>query len=43
MVLLFETEYLHPEVGAVKLEDSVAVTADGCEGFGDQGREGQTI
>ncbi len=43
MVLSIETEYMHPEVGAVKLEDAAAVTADGCEGYGDQGRELQIV
>jgi Xaa-Pro aminopeptidase len=41
MVLSLETEYKHPEVGHVKIEDAVAVTAAGCEGLGDQGREWQ--
>jgi Xaa-Pro aminopeptidase len=39
MVLSIETEFLHPEVGHVKIEDAVAVTADGCEGLGDLGRD----
>ncbi len=43
MVLSVETEFLHPAVGHVKIEDAVAVTANGCEGFGDQGREWQTV
>jgi Xaa-Pro aminopeptidase len=43
MVLSLETEYKHPEVGHVKIEDAVAVTADGCEGLGDQGREWQIV
>ena len=43
MVLSIETEFRHPEVGHVKIEDAVAVTADGCEGFGDKGREWQIV
>jgi Xaa-Pro aminopeptidase len=39
MVLSIETEFIHPEVGHVKIEDAVAVTQDGCEGLGDLGRE----
>ncbi|MEE9240022.1 MAG: M24 family metallopeptidase, partial [bacterium] len=39
MVLSIETDIRHPEVGYVKIEDTVAVTADGCEGLGDLGRE----
>jgi len=39
MVLSIETDFIHPEVGHVKIEDAVAVTEDGCEGFGDKGRE----
>lgn len=39
MVLSIETEFIHPEVGHVKIEDAVAVTGTGCEGLGDLGRE----
>ena len=39
MVLSVETEFIHPEVGHVKIEDAVAVTGTGCEGLGDLGRE----
>jgi Xaa-Pro aminopeptidase len=35
MVLSIETEFIHPEVGHVKIEDAVAVTENGCEGLGD--------
>ena len=35
MVLSIETEYRDPDVGHVKVEDTVAVTATGCEGLGD--------
>lgn len=38
MVVSIETALLHPKRGFIKLEDTVAVTADGCEGFGDKGR-----
>ena len=38
MVLSIETHVIDPEAGFVKLEDAVAVTADGCEGLGDGGR-----
>lgn len=43
MVLSIETEFLHPEVGHVKIEDAVVVTPDGCEGLGDLGREWQIV
>ena len=39
MVLSIETEFIHPEVGHVKIEDAVAVTETGGEGLGDLGRE----
>jgi Xaa-Pro aminopeptidase len=39
MVLSIETEFIHPEVGHVKIEDAVAVTENGCEGLGDLGRD----
>jgi Xaa-Pro aminopeptidase len=38
MVLSIETHLKHPDVGFVKLEDTVAVTDSGCEAFGDWGR-----
>ena len=43
MVLSVETDFLHPGVGHVKIEDAVAVTDTGCEGLGDLGREWQLI
>lgn len=43
MVLSVETEFRHPEVGHLKIEDAVVVTPDGCEGLGDLGREWQII
>jgi Xaa-Pro aminopeptidase len=38
MVVSIETTLLHPRRGFVKLEDTVAVTADGWRAFGDHGR-----
>jgi Xaa-Pro aminopeptidase len=38
MVLSIETQVTHPDVGFVKLEDTVAVTEIGWEAFGDWGR-----
>jgi Xaa-Pro dipeptidase len=38
MVISIETHLRHPEVGLVKLEDTVAVTNTGWEAFGDWGR-----
>ena len=38
MVLSIETTLPHPRRGYIKLEDTVAVTANGWEGFGDHGR-----
>ena len=38
MVLSIETHVKHPDVGFVKLEDTVAVTNSGWEAFGDWGR-----
>lgn len=38
MVISIETTIQHPKRGFVKLEDTVAVTDSGCEGFGDAGR-----
>ncbi|MBI2322642.1 MAG: aminopeptidase P family protein [Chloroflexi bacterium] len=42
-VLSIETEFIHPEVGFVKIEDAVAVTESGGEGLGDRGREWQIV
>jgi Xaa-Pro aminopeptidase len=39
MVLSVETTMSHPKRGFIKLEDTVAVTAAGSEGFGDAGRD----
>ena len=38
MVVSIETDLKNPEAGFVKLEDTVAVTEDGSEGYGDDGR-----
>ena len=38
MVISIETTILHPKRGFIKLEDTVAVTDSGWEGFGDGGR-----
>jgi Xaa-Pro dipeptidase len=38
MVISVETTMLHPTRGFIKLEDTVAVTADGYQMFGDTGR-----
>jgi Xaa-Pro aminopeptidase len=38
MVISLETTMAHPKRGFIKLEDTVAVTEQGCEGFGDKGR-----
>ena len=38
MVVSIETTTAKPETGYVKLEDTVAVTETGWEGFGDGGR-----
>jgi len=43
MVLSIETQFIHPKVGHVKIEDAVAVTALGCEGLGDLGREWHVV
>jgi Xaa-Pro aminopeptidase len=37
MVISIETTMAHPRRGFVKLEDTVAVTEEGCEVFGDKG------
>ncbi|UGS39010.1 Methionine aminopeptidase 1, mitochondrial [Capillimicrobium parvum] len=39
MVLSIETDLRDPELGLIKLEDTVAVTPNGFEAFGDQGRD----
>ncbi len=39
MVVSIETEYLHPDAGHIKLEDTVVVTPTGHEGLGDVARE----
>jgi Xaa-Pro aminopeptidase len=38
MVISIETTIAHPKRGFIKLEDTVAVTEEGCQGFGDRGR-----
>jgi Xaa-Pro aminopeptidase len=38
MVISVETTMLHPRRGFIKLEDTLAITADGYEMFGDRGR-----
>jgi Xaa-Pro aminopeptidase len=38
MVLSIETTMAHPMRGFIKLEDTIAVTEEGCVGFGDHGR-----
>ena len=38
MVISIETTLLHPRRGFIKLEDTLAVTSDGWEAFGDHGR-----
>jgi Xaa-Pro aminopeptidase len=43
MILSIETDFIHPEVGHVKIEDAVAVTESGCDGLGDLGRGWQVI
>jgi Xaa-Pro aminopeptidase len=39
MVLSIETDLKNPDVGFVKLEDTVVVTESGCEGYGDGARD----
>jgi len=43
MVVSVETDYLDPEIGHIKLEDSVVVSGAGCEGLGDVHRGWCTI
>jgi Xaa-Pro aminopeptidase len=38
MVVSIETTLAHPRRGFIKLEDTVAVTDNGFEAFGDRGR-----
>jgi Xaa-Pro aminopeptidase len=38
MAISIETTMQHPRRGFIKLEDTVAVTESGCEGYGDGGR-----
>jgi Xaa-Pro aminopeptidase len=38
MVISIETTLQHPRRGYIKLEDTLAVTDDGWEAFGDRGR-----
>ncbi len=38
MVISIETELHHTKRGFIKLEDTVAISESGCEGFGDHGR-----
>lgn len=42
-ILSLETEFLHPEVGHVKIEDTLAITPHGAEELGDIGRALQVI
>ena len=42
-ILSLETEFLHPDVGHVKIEDTIAITPHGAEGLGDLGRDLQVI
>jgi Xaa-Pro aminopeptidase len=42
MVLSIETEYRAPDVGHVKLEDTIVVTETACEGLGDIQQEWYT-
>ena len=39
MVLSVETDFIHPDEGHIKIEDSVVVTESGCDGLGDLGRD----
>jgi Xaa-Pro aminopeptidase len=43
MVLSIETHIINPGVGFVKLEDTVAVTEEGWEAFGDRGRNWNVV
>ena len=39
MVLSIETDLKNPEAGFIKLEDTIVVTEDGWEAFGDDARD----
>ncbi|MFP6869521.1 MAG: Xaa-Pro peptidase family protein [Nitrospinota bacterium] len=39
MIVSVENDIRHPEVGFVKIEDTVAITEEGCEGLSDLGRD----
>lgn len=43
MVISVETDVRHPDEGYIKIEDTVAVTAGGCEGMGDLGRDNWAV
>jgi len=43
MVLSIETEYLHPDAGHIKTEDTVVVTPTGNQGLGDVARDWCTV
>jgi Xaa-Pro aminopeptidase len=43
MVLSIETEYLHPDAGHVKIEDTIVVTPGKYEGLGDIERDWCTV
>jgi Xaa-Pro aminopeptidase len=43
MVLSVETTLTHPTRGFIKLEDTIAVTEAGSEGFGDVARDWNSI
>jgi len=43
MVISIETTLMHPTRGFIKLEDTVAVTASGCESYGEEGRGWNSI
>ena len=43
MVISIETGIKHPEVGFVKLEDTLAVTKTGWEAYGDWGRDWNSV
>ncbi len=42
-ILSLETEFLHPEAGHIKIEDTLAITPNGAAGLGDIGRELQIV
>jgi Xaa-Pro dipeptidase len=43
MVLSIETDFIHPDVGHVKIADAVVVTENGCDGLGDLGRDWHVV